>query len=126
MQTKITKNLKDVTKKVGVGAVVAGLTAATVAVSYFLYGPKGEKNRKKLKGWMLKMKGEVLQKMEDLKEVNKETYEKLVDTIGEKYKNFKETKTEDVEELVKKLKSHWPKIEKDISPKKKTILKKKK
>jgi len=124
MAIKKIKDSKDTVKNIGVGVAIAGFAAATTAVSYFLYGPKGEKNRKKLKGWMLKMKGEVLQKMEDIKELKKEAYEDLVDKISDKYKKFSNVKVEDVENLAKNLKSHWPKIEKDITPKKKIKTKK--
>jgi hypothetical protein len=42
-------------KAVAVGAGVAALAAA----GYFFFGPAGEKNRKKMKGWVIKMKGEI-------------------------------------------------------------------
>jgi len=99
-------------KKTKRGLAIAGLAAATIAAGYFLYGPKGAENRKKLRGWSIKMKGEVLEKVEKLKEVNKENYEKIVDQVTEKYKKIKEISQEEVEALSKKLKSYWTKIEK--------------
>lgn len=116
---------ETVAKKVGKDVAIVGLVAAAAAVGYFLYGPKGEKNRKKLKGWMLKMKGEVLEKVESLKEVNKEAYEKIVDQVGEKYKKLKDISEDEVESLSKKLKSHWAGIQKDNAPKKRVTAKKK-
>lgn len=116
---------KTVAKKVGKDVAIVGMVAAAAAVGYFLYGPKGAKNRKKIKGWMLKMKGEVLEKVESLKEVNKEAYEKIVDQVGDKYKKLKDISDEEVEALSKKLKSHWSGIQKDNAPKKKVAGKKK-
>ena len=53
---------KNNSKNVSVGKAVgfaAGL-AALAAGSYFIFGPQGAKNRKVIKGWTLKAKGEVL------------------------------------------------------------------
>ena len=59
-----------------------GLAALAAAGTYFLYGKKGAKNRKMIEGWTLKMKGEVLEKMETIKELNEDKYYKLVDTVA--------------------------------------------
>jgi flagellar basal body-associated protein FliL len=59
-QKKVMKKMSTNTK-VGIGL---GLTAAavTAAGAYFLYGSKqAPQNRKKVKGWVLKAKGEVLE-----------------------------------------------------------------
>ena len=50
------------TKKI-VGAGV-GL-AAVAAGAHFLYGKDGATNRKKVRGWALKAKGEMLEKLEE-------------------------------------------------------------
>ena len=58
MAQKNSKNELSTAQKVGIGF---GLTAAavTAAGAFFLYGSKeAAKNRKKVKGWMLKAKGE--------------------------------------------------------------------
>ncbi len=121
---KVTKKESTI-KKVGKDVAIVGLVAATVATGYFLYGPKGDKNRKKLKGWMLKMKGEVLEKVESLKEVNKDIYEEIVNQVTDKYKKAKNISEKEVEELSKKLKGHWSSIQKSSALKKKAVTKKK-
>lgn len=45
-------------KKVAIGATIA---AAGVA-AYMLFGPDGKKNRKVVRGWAVKMKGEIIEK----------------------------------------------------------------
>ena len=102
---------KDFGKELAIGAGVAALAAA----GYFLFGPSGEKNRKKIKGWTLKMKGEVLDKMEEVKEITEPVYNKIVDNVAKKYLS-KENKKE-VEALVKDLKSHWKRIAKNSGDK---------
>ncbi len=114
----------------GLGALVAG-----VAGAYFLYGTKeGAKKRKKIKSWTLKMKGDVMKRLEDMKEVNEEVYNKVVDEVGSKYEKVKSIDPEEVAKLVVEMKRYWKHIQKDLknstqkkSPaKKKTVSKSKK
>ena len=50
----------------GVGKVFAlgASIAAFGAASYYFFGPKGKAHRAELKGWMLKMKAEIVEKLE--------------------------------------------------------------
>ena len=90
-------------------AVGAGV-AALAAVGYFFFGPNGQKNIKKTKGWMIKFKGDVVDKLEDAKEVTEDKYHSIVDSVASVYtKNNKATK-EEVADLVKDLKKHWKAI----------------
>lgn len=101
---------------IGLGA----LAVAGVAAGYFLLGKDGAKNRKKVKSWMLKAKGEVLEKIEKWKKDLSETdYQALIDTVGEKYRKVKDMDPMEVDAFVKELKSHWKSIKKTASPKKK-------
>jgi len=99
-------------------AVGAGV-AALAAVGYFFFGPNGQKNIKKTKGWMIKFKGDVVDKLENAKEVTEDKYHSIVDTVASAYtKNNKATK-EEIADLVKDLKKHW----KAISGSKKSVKK---
>ena len=101
---------------VEIGLAVAGLTAIAGAV--FLYGTDaGKKKRKQIKGWTLKVKGEVIEKLENLKEINEETYHKVVDTVTAKYKTLKTVTPEELEEVVNELKKSWKHIVKLAKPK---------
>jgi len=86
---------------VAIGAGVAALTAA----GYFFFGPSGEKNRKKMKGWVIKMKGEIVEKMESVQEVTEPVYNSIVDAVAKKYSSVVD-KVE-LDSLVKELKKHW-------------------
>lgn len=113
------------TKNVSVGGAMglaAGL-AAVAAGSYFVFGPQGKKNRKAIKGWSLKMKGEVLEKIEKLKEVTPELYNKVIDEVSSKYAKAKGVSTEEVTMLVSDMKKHWKSISNDLAPKKKVAKK---
>lgn len=108
-----------------VGLAIAGL--ATVAGAVFLYGTDaGKKKRKEIKGWMLKAKGEVIEKLENLKEVNEDNYNKIVDSVEAKYKALKNVAPEDLQEVVADLKKSWKHIVKiaktEAAPKKKKVV----
>ena len=65
---------------------------------------------------MLKAKGEVLEKAENLKEMSLEAYQKLVEGVAVKYAKMKDVDAEDVENLVKELQAYGKKL---TAPKKK-------
>jgi hypothetical protein len=89
-----------------VAAVGAGVIALAAA-SYFFFGPEGKKNRHNLKGWMVKMKGEVIEKMEDAKDMTEETYEKIVDTIAAKYAKAGKISEQEIRLFAALLKQQW-------------------
>ena len=106
----------------GLGIALAAAAAAGV---YFLYGAKdAKKNRKAVKGWVLKAKGEVLEKMEKVKgEINEENYHKLVDGVMVKYRNFKDAHQDDIDAVVKEMKGHWKNIKKHVTASAKPVKK---
>jgi len=108
---KLDKNqTKNKLAMVTVGAGMA-VFAAGVAGSYFL---QTAKNRKKLKGWMLKMKGEALEKIEQLKEVNEGAYHKAVDAAAKRYVALKHIDQKELASVTKELKGHWKNINRRI------------
>lgn len=92
----------------GVGLV------AVAAGGYFLYGKDGAKNRKKIKGWALKAKGEMLENIERLKDVNQKTYNEVVDRVAKRYKKFKQVDKKELQRLVRESKSFWNGITKKV------------
>ena len=113
-------------KKIAWGVGVATLAAAA-AGTYFLYGTKkGAKARKQIKSWMLKAKGEVLEKMENMQDISEDVYKKVIDEVGAKYRAVKNIDSKDLDAFAKELKSHWKDIKKEIEKKTKPAKKKKK
>ena len=106
-------------KVVTISAGVAALAAA----GYFFLGPKGEKNRKKTRAWMIKMKGDVVEKLESVQDITKETYDTIVDSVGDAYATVAESKDE-VAKLAKELKSHWKSISSKVVQERKKMVKK--
>ncbi len=102
MAAKQTKGVSG--KAMGIGA---GLVAAAAIGAYFLAGKDGAKNRKAVKGWMLKAKGEVLEKLENLESVSQEAYEKAVQEVTARYQNMKQVDPQDFAALMMEMKKYW-------------------
>jgi len=124
MAKKTTKKTELSTEqKIGVGV---GLTAAAVAAAgaYFLYGSeKAAKNRKTVKSWALKAKAEVLEKLEDAKEMTAEEYEALIAAVAGTYAGVKGATKKDLKEFASEMQDHWKAIEKAGKTKKKEVTK---
>ena len=87
----------------------AGAVAAT-AGALFLYGKNAKRNRRVIRGWTMKIKGEVVDELERMREVDQKVYHRLVDDIAAKYARLPHIDTKDVEKAAKELKSHWKHI----------------
>jgi hypothetical protein len=95
--------------------IAVGLTAAAVAAAgaYFLYGSKNaEKNRKKVKSWMLSAKAEVLNTLENAQHMTKEEYEALIERVAATYASLKDTSKGDISSFKREMKDYWQHIEK--------------
>lgn len=108
-------NGKRNVRALGIGAGIAAL-AAGAAAAYFLYGPNGAKNRKKVKTWMVQARADVLSRMEKLKEVNREAYDNIVETVARQYQAAKKLDTKDVAQFTKELKNYWRDIQRQMDP----------
>jgi len=112
--------VKKQEQKNSLGAAVGigmGIAAASVA-AYLLFGPEGKNNRKKISGWAIKMKGEIIEKFEKVKEVTEPVYHEIVNEVSEKYAKLKSIDKEELEAVVEDLRKNWKKIVKEAKPKK--------
>lgn len=101
---------KKMSRNAAIGVGMAAL-AATAAGVYFLYGARGAKERReKIRGWMLRAKGEVLERMEHMKDVSKEAYHRAIDAVAEKYRGMKNVDAGELASMVSDLKRHWDNI----------------
>lgn len=99
---------------IGVGVGVAALSAA----AYLLFGPNGKKNRKTIKGWAVKMKGEIIEKFEETKELTEHIYNEIIDKVQQKYAKMQSIDKKELEETVAEIKKNWKAIKKGVEPKK--------
>lgn len=110
-------------EKVGIG--VALTTAAVAAAgAYFLYGsPNAAKNRKKVKSWALKAKGEVLEVLEKAGNMTAEEYQAVVEKIIAGYSQLNTISKTELADFKKEMMGHWQQISKEVSGAKKTTKK---
>jgi hypothetical protein len=99
---------------VGIGAGVAALSAA----AYVLFGPDAKKNRKAIRGWAVKMKGEIIEKFEEAKEITEPAYHEIIDSVQAKYAKLKNVDPEELKKEVAMIKKHWTALKKEIKVKK--------
>ncbi len=108
-------------QKIGIGVGVTATMLAAVG-GYFLYGAKdAQKNRKKVGSWMLKAKAEVLEGIENAKELTEQDYDKLVDDVMKGYKAARKASVKELAEFATEMKNNWKKI-KASGPEKKIAI----
>jgi uncharacterized protein (DUF305 family) len=106
------KETSSVGKAVGVG--IAALAAAA-AGAYYLYGSDSAKeHRKSIKSWALRVKADVMDEIQEMKEVNEAAYREVVAKVGKKYKDIKGMDQDELAALVARLQGHWNDIKGEI------------
>jgi hypothetical protein len=91
-----------------IGASLAGLAAS----AYFLFGPKGKKHRQQAKAWAIKMKGDVVEKLEKARKITQPVYLEIIDTVAREYKKSKKASQPEIDALAADLKKHWKSMSK--------------
>lgn len=106
-------------------AIVVGAAGAAAAAigAYWLYGAKNAaKHRKMASSWMLKARAEVMDAVEKVKEIDKETYLRIVDDVVEKYAKLQKNNA-DIAEIAKEMKAAWSHIRAVAKPARKEVKK---
>lgn len=97
------KNGSEALKLALMGTALAGLAATT----YFFAGPKGKLHRRHAKAWAIKMKGDVVEKLEQASEITEPLYHEIIDSVATEYKNSLNEGHVEIDDLAKDLKKHW-------------------
>ncbi|MDD5569080.1 MAG: hypothetical protein PHG23_01540 [Candidatus Pacebacteria bacterium] len=119
MKNKTIKSGSNVAALTFLGASLASLAAA----AYFFFGPKGKKNRKHAKAWVIKMKGDVIEKLEAARNVSEPIYHAIIDSVAVEYEKNKKAGSKEIKELAQDMKKHWKAISKSARVVKKDIAK---
>ena len=106
MKKETTQSKSNAAGVITLGASLAGLAAT----AYFLLTEDGKKKRNYAKAWAIKMKGDVVAKLEAAREVSEPAYHKIIDTVAAKHEKIKKDGSKEVKELAKDLKKHWTNI----------------
>lgn len=97
-------------QKLGVGV---GLTAAAVAAAgaYFLYGSEhAEQNRKRVKGWALKAKGDVLDALENAEHMTEEQFQAVVAQVLDTYDKARSLSKKEMSDFKKEMQLNWEEL----------------
>ncbi len=117
-KTKSTEN-STVAKLAILGASLAGLAAT----SYFFIGKNAKKHQKHAKAWAIKMKGDVVEKLEQAREVSESVYKEIVDSVASEYEKGMKASKDEISTLADDLKKHWKSISKSPKFIKDTVVK---
>ena len=93
-----------------IGAGLAGVAAA----AYFLLGSKGKKEQTQVKSWAIKMKGDIIEKLETAHDISEPVYHKIIDAVAAKYEKELKSSPKEIRELAVDLKKHWQTISKSL------------
>jgi len=94
-------------QKLGIGV---GLTTAAVAAAgaYFLYGSKdAPDNRKKVKSGILRAKAEVLETLENAKEITEVEFNDLINGVVDTYSKVQSLSKKDLKEFKEEMSENW-------------------
>ena len=91
----------------GISAGVAAAVAAT-AGAYWLYGAKhSAQHRRIAKSWMLKARAEVLEAVEKIQDIDKESYMRVVENVLKSYSKKAGTTTAEMSQMMRDFKAAW-------------------
>lgn len=104
------KNSMSASSIVAIGAGAAALAAST----YYFFGPLGKIHRQKAAGWMIKMKGEIVEKLEEAGDITEDVYKGIVDTVLASYIVSSKIAAPELQAFAEVLKGQWKNIVKTL------------
>jgi gas vesicle protein len=101
-------------KNSGFGMFLAGVVSAVLMGGYLFFGSKKAKsNRKKVEWWLEQAKEEVTEKLEKVKDLTKEKYDEIADSVFKKYSQFKNMKKEKIDKIKDEIRKSWEEIDEE-------------
>ena len=108
MEKTTTKSGPSAMKVINLGIRLVGLAAT----AYFFLGPKGKEHQENTKAWAIKMKADVIEKLEMAHDISEFAYHKIIDSVAAKHEKSKKASPEEIRALASNLKKHWKTISK--------------
>lgn len=100
-------------KKVTIGKV--GLVAAAAAWYFLYHGKAAAQRRQAIRGWVLKAKGEVVERLENVRDVSQEAYDGAIDTVVARYRKAKGVSPAELASLARELKGQWKSLRRELA-----------
>lgn len=101
----------------GLAAAGVTVTAASVAAlgAYLLYGRNGLRRRHKIRGWMLRMRADILDQLEGIRDLTQERYNQVVDQVADKYGRAEKIGHREMERINDELKRAWHEVRAELA-----------
>lgn len=94
----------------GMRLFVIGASLAGLAAAYYFLSPKGKRHLENTKSWVIKMKGDVVEKLEQAREISEDVYNRIIDSVATKYEKNLKSNPEEIRAVAQDLKAHWDAI----------------
>lgn len=88
-------------------AFVVGVTTAVIVGGYFLFGPKGHKNRMHIDRWLKRARFAILNRMETIENITEQQYYTIVDEVVEGYGKLRAMSQEKIEKGKESFRQRW-------------------
>ena len=99
---------KETNSGVALGVGVAAAAAVAAAGAYWFYGSDhASKHRKQVKSWMLKARGEVMEAVEKVGDIDKKKYVEIVQQIIARYSKMAGVTAGEMAHMKKDLMTTW-------------------
>ncbi len=98
-----------------IAKITMGVGVLAEAAGAYFSGPKGLKRRAAVKSWTLKMKGDVLEEIEHLKDLGERQYREIIDGAALRYRALRHVDPKELEVIARELKGHWRNIRRDVN-----------
>ncbi|MFA5841607.1 MAG: hypothetical protein WC835_01425 [Candidatus Paceibacterota bacterium] len=106
MKKKTTTKGASAVELAVIGASLAGLAAT----AYFFLGPKGKKHQRETKAWAIKMKGDIVEKLEKARDISEPVYHEIINSVAARYGKEMKANHKEIAALAQDLKKHWKTI----------------
>lgn len=108
------QDMRQTEARVGLG-ILAGAAVAIGAAAAYLYGTEaGRRHRRFLTKWMADMRSELVNRLQDLQYVDRDTYYEVIDGMVERYKDVDEVDAQELLDFAADLKHHYSTITREI------------
>lgn len=97
------------------GFAAAAAVAAAVAGAYFFTQTKqGKKAAATMRGWAVRARGEVMERLEKMRNIDRKEYFEAIDNVLAKYSKARDVSKRELADLRKELRAKWDKIVKEL------------
>lgn len=97
------------------GFAAAAAVATVVAGAYFFTQTKqGKKAASTMRGWAVRARGEIMERIEKMRNMDRHEYFAAIDNVLAKYSKARDVSKRELTDLRKELRAKWDRIAKEL------------